>query len=87
MAGGARGTGRKAVKVAFTNAQSINNKIDELRAIVNVIEPDIVAITESWTNESIGNELLMIDGFEMVAREDRKDTEGGRGGGILVYAK
>ena len=75
------------MKVAFTNAQSINNKIHELRAIITVMEPDIVAITESWTNEMIGNELLVIDGFEMVVREDRKDTEGGRGGGILVYAR
>ena len=70
-----------------TNAQSINNKINELRAIVPVIEPDIIAITESWTNDSIGNEVLEVDGFEIIAREDRRDTEGGRGGGILVFAR
>ena len=31
--------------------------------------------------------MLEIDDFDIIAREDRKDTEGGRGGGILVYAR
>ena len=82
MAGGQGRERRRRVKVMCTNAQRINNKINELRAIVPVIEPDIIAITESWTNDSIGNEVLEVDGFEIVAREDRRDTEGGRGGGI-----
>ena len=87
MEGGEGSRRRGRLKIVFTNAQSINNKINELRATVAVIEPDIVALTETWTSELIGDALLEIDGFEMVARDDRKDTENGRGGGILVYAK
>ena len=78
---------KTGLRVIFTNAQSINNKIDEMRALVAMKKPDILAITETWTNDSIGNSFLEIDGFEIVAREDRRDTEGGRGGGILVYTK
>ena len=54
---------KTGVKVVFTNAQSINNKIDEMRALVAINKPDILAITETWTNDSIGDSILEIDGF------------------------
>ena len=75
------------VNILYTNAQSINNKLSELGVIVGMKRPDIVALTETWTNEKIDNELLILDGYQMVERRDRKDTAGGRGGGILVYVK
>ena len=78
---------RDSLKVAFTNAQSINNKMDETRAVVALLNPDIFAVTGSWANEEIGNELLGIDGFELIVRMDQNDTSRGRGGGILVYVK
>ena len=67
--------GTKAgVKVIFSNVQSINNKIDEVRAVVAIKKPDIFAMTETWTNDNIGNSHLELDGFEIIAREDRRDT-------------
>ena len=48
-------------------------------------KPEIIAVTEAWTNESIGDMYLDMDGYELLAREDRNDTAGGRGGGILIY--
>ena len=62
-------------------------KIDEFRAVVAMEEPEIVAVTEAWTNDNIGDAYLGVEGYELIAREDRNDTVGGRGGGILVYAK
>ena len=61
--------------------------MNELRAIVDMGGPDVIAITETWTNEDITNDFLKIDGFELIVREDREDTMRGRGGGILVYVK
>ena len=40
------------VKCIYANARSVMNKLDYLRAEVQVIDPDIIAISESWTNES-----------------------------------
>ena len=71
----------------YTNAQSILKKMDELRSYAADRDPDIIMLTETWTNETIGDDFLKISGYEMVARNDREDTAGGRGGGILVYAK
>ena len=79
--------GQRGLKVLYANVQSINNKINELRALVVNECPDVVALTETWTNESIADECLWIDGYDMVVRKDRTDTAGGRGGGIVVYVK
>ena len=73
--------------VIYTNAQSILKKMDELRSYIVEREPEMIMITETWTNETIDDNFLKIKGYEMVARNDREDTAGGRGGGILVYAK
>ena len=75
------------VVVLYTNARSIVNKMDELRAIVTIKNPDIVAITETWTNDIVNDEHLQLRGYEIIERKDRNDTERGRGGGILIYAK
>ena len=69
------------------NAQSVIRKIDELRAIAVIKRPDIIAITETWTNDSVDDGYLKIDGYEIIEREDRVDTDRGRGGGILVYVR
>ena len=50
-------------------------------------EPDVIGITETWTNEAISDDFLKIGGYELIARDDQKDTSAGRGGGILVYVK
>ena len=71
----------------YTNAQSIVKKMNELRVKIEVTNPDIIAIVETWCNEGINGDFLCINGYELIERKDRNDTEGGRGGGILVYAK
>ena len=76
----------ESLRVIFANVQSIVKKMDEVRAVVSIEKPDIVIFTETWANENIGDSFFLIPGYEMVAREDRNDTEKGRGGGILVFA-
>ena len=76
------GSGEGGITVMFTNAQSIVNKVDELRALVAMTKPDVIALTETWTNDSIGNDYLTISDYEIVVRKDREDTDRGRGGGI-----
>ena len=79
--------GLSEMKVMFANVQSIMNKMDEIRAEILIQNPDIFAVTESWTNDDIGNEVLLIKGYEIINRLDRNDTDRGRGGGIIIYAK
>ena len=75
------------LKVLYTNAQSINNKIDELRVTVSDLKPDLVLICESFTNESISNAYLTISGYRLEVRKDGCDTTNGRARGLLIYVK
>ena len=74
--------GGRRLKLMYSNMQSMNNKMGELRAVVDMEKPDIIALTETWTNECISDAFLSLDGYDMVERRDRTDTAGGRGGGI-----
>ena len=69
----------------YTNAQSVVNKMAELKVVSSMKRPDVIAVTESWTNEEISDDFLCIEGYELVERKDRGDTDRGRGGGILIY--
>ena len=63
------------------------SKIDELRATAIDLNADIIAITETWMNDTISNPFLNIPSYKLVVRRDRMDTKDGRGGSILAYAK
>lgn len=69
------------------NAQSIVNKINELKAQVLDIKPDLIAIVETWTHNDIDSAYLNIDSYTIVDRFDRNDTTKGRGGGVLLYSR
>lgn len=51
------------------------------------LEPDLIAISESWTHKEITKEMLNLKGYTIVCRSDRTDTLNGRGGGILLYSR
>jgi hypothetical protein len=63
--------------------------VDELECTASMTKPALILVTESWCNNSISNEFLSIDGYELQTdlRMDRIDTAQGRGGGLLVYSK
>ena len=53
------------------------------------MEPDLILITETCCNNDITNGFLSVAGYELQPdlRVDREDTNGGRGGGLLVNSK
>ena len=53
------------------------------------MSPDFIFLTESWCNDDTSEAFLSVPGYELQQdlRVDREDTAGGRGGGLLVYAK
>ena len=74
-------------RVLYCNAHSVINKIDELKATVSDLLPDIVCLTETWTNSDHSDAFLKINGYQIICRSDRSDTKDGCGGGLLLYAK
>ena len=76
----------RTFRVLYNNAGSLLNKLDELSSSVFEQKPDFIAICETWSNEDLSDCFFDIPGFEIVSRKDRKDTTGGVGGGLLIYA-
>ena len=70
----------------YTNANSIIGKMDELRQAALQGDYDIIAVTESWANEEIGDAELSVAGYLMY-RKDKADDNRVKGGGVLLYVK
>ena len=81
------GNDSHSLKILYTNAQSVQNKVNELCGVASDLEPDIILLTETWCNTNISNSQLKVPGYDMITelRQDRVDTQQGIGGGLLVY--
>jgi hypothetical protein len=79
----------KTVKFLYTNAQSVQNKVRELEALADDLDPDFILLTETWCNADTQNASLQITGYNLETdlRRDRLDTNQGIGGGLLVYSR
>ena len=67
----------------FANARSLLNKIDKLSCELNNYKVHIAIISETWLNEPIPDQLLEIEGYQIL----RKDRINQRGGGVCIYLK
>jgi len=70
------------LKCIYTNACSMGNKQEELEDIVGQDSYDLVAITETWWNDSCDWSASM-DGYKLF----RRDRQGKRGGGVALYVR
>ncbi len=68
--------------VFMTNAQSVNNKMDELEVILRQEQIDICVITETWFKPDMPSSQTDINGFSMFSKS--RDS---RGGGVAIYVK
>ena len=71
------------LSVLYFNARSIKNKIAEFQARVNVEKPHIIAITESWWDDSFNDGEVFPSDYS-VFRNDRNRHGGGVALGILT---
>ncbi|TRZ08332.1 hypothetical protein HGM15179_018775 [Zosterops borbonicus] len=66
----------------YTNARSMGNKQEELEAMVQQQSYDVVAITETWWDDS-HSWSTALDVYKLF----RRDRKGRRGGGVALYIK
>ena len=71
-------SGSNALRISSFNARSIVNKRLDLQAYVTLVNPDIIAITETWLHNNIDDNELLPNSYNI----HRKDRES-RGGGVL----
>ncbi|KAK4812452.1 hypothetical protein QYF61_024853 [Mycteria americana] len=70
------------LKCLYTNARSTGNKQEELEAIVHQENYDMVAITETWWDDS-HNWSAVMGGYKLF----RRGRRGRRGGGVALYVR
>ncbi|KAK4831654.1 hypothetical protein QYF61_018621 [Mycteria americana] len=70
------------LKCLYTNAHSMGNKQEELEAIVHQEKYDMVAIMETWWDDS-HNWSAAMGGYKLF----RRDRRGRRGGGVALYVR
>jgi len=70
------------LKCVYTNACSMGNKQEKLEAIIQQDGYDLVAITETWWDNS-HDWYAVMDGYRLF----RKDRPTRRGGGVALYMR
>ncbi|XP_028415844.1 uncharacterized protein LOC114539415 [Dendronephthya gigantea] len=62
---------------------SLMPKIDEIAHTINIIEPDIGIFTETWLSESVPDDPININGYQLY----RRDRVNRLHGGVCIYVK
>ncbi|KAK1802734.1 hypothetical protein P4O66_021276, partial [Electrophorus voltai] len=75
--------------ILLTNVQSLDNKLDDLRARIkfqrDIRDCNLLCFTESWLNPAVPNHAIPLAEFFSVHRMDRMANLGkSRGGGVCV---
>jgi len=71
-----------SLKCLYTNAHRMENKQEELKICVQSEGHDLVAITETWWDNS-HDWHAVLDGYKLF----RKDRPTGRGRGVALYVR
>jgi hypothetical protein len=65
------------------NPGSLKPHISEVSSLVHSVNVDLIAVSETWFNGKINDNLVNIPGFRLI-RHDRKKK---RGGGVAIYVR
>ena len=78
---------RQIFKVLYFNSRSLINKIELLRSEISVLLPDFICVCETFANDNISDAYLKLVGYEIIVRQDGRDTTNGRTRGLIVYSR
>ena len=73
----------KGLKVVFLNIDRLYDRLDELRILANEHPPHIICLNETKLNQDTQDELLAINGFQNIVRQDGNKM----GGGVAIYVE
>ena len=75
-------TKRNNLLILYYNARSLIPKLDELCAIVEAHNPDVISIVESWLCADIHNNEISIPDYHVFCMDRHRHS-----GGVLLYIK
>nr|XP_054759650.1 uncharacterized protein LOC129265718 [Lytechinus pictus] len=77
------------IKIAHLNCQSLCNKKDELKLLLQCrATVDVMTLSETWLGKNDANENFNVPGYTIMSRKDGAPKFTGRPrGGVLIYVK
>lgn len=76
------------INICHLNVQSMCarnlSKLEEFKICFTNSKSNIICVTETWLTENIEDNLISIDGYQLIRHDRNQQT---RGGGICVYFK
>lgn len=51
--------------------------IDSLELMLNDVKPDIINLNETWLNERLPNDLIKLDGYDLIRLDRATNCRGG----------
>ena len=69
--------------VLITNINHICNKFDELSVVASKLNPDIIALTETWLTPDVPDSHCSLLDYNIL----RRDRIGKIGGGVMIYIR
>ena len=63
------------------------SKLIDLASLIAGEDPDLLLLTETWTNKDINSAEISFKDYNIYGRKDRMDTSNGRGGGVIIYVR
>ena len=70
------------LSIMYFNTRSVFCKLDNLKLVCAMHQPDVICIIESWLDKEISDSELSLDGYN-VSRVDRNR----HGGGVLIFVE
>jgi len=70
----------QSLNILYTNCRSLYNKLDDLRCLTSQHLPHIICLCETWLDDTILDNELLIPPFILVCRDQNRN-----GGGVTIY--
>ena len=84
----AKKLGNKELLIIHINCRSILNKSEELQLIIDMINPDIICLTETWLDASVPPNSHIPTGYKIIRKDRSPDFQQkykkNRGGGVAI---
>ena len=75
---------RSTLNIFYANLRSARKKLSNLNNQSQVVNSDMLVLTETWFSES---KIYPLEDYEMLVSESRQNTTGGHSGGCAIYVK
>ena len=80
----------RGVSIAHMNVRSIPSNIITFRQEFEECDIDCLTISESWLNDTINDNQVFLEGFNLIRHDRQTLTDDGEvqtGGGLCIYMK